>query len=181
MLWAALVSAIIGALLWGLWVLPIAASVREAEPVTTGESVQVAAGSDVVGIWAYGRSAILGTLVCAVDGEQAQAWKGPSLTWDDVLWWVPGRMGFVQELQVRLDPDTAHEVTCTDALGTYEAEYVVARDTFGSTNIGLGRSGSADFALGTILPVGAVMAPAFTLMFPLIALTNAVRRRRRRP
>ena len=181
MWWAAGAAAVASALVWGLWVLPVAASVREATPVETGQTVTVPAGEDVVGIWASGRAAIIGTLSCTVDGAAAVAWSGPSLEWDDTLWWVPGRSGFAPELQVRLDPDTRHEVVCEDGLGFFEAEWLVARDAFGTSSLGLGRTGSADYPMGTILAVIAVMAPLFVIVFPLVAAINAVRRRASRP
>lgn len=181
MLWAAVIAALVSSVLWWVWAQPITVSVRDATVLSTGtdESIVVEAGTDVVGVWASGRAAAFGTLACFVDDEPAAGWPGPSLSWDDTLWWASGRHGFEQDQQLTLDPTASHEVRCEDGFdGTYEAEYVVARDSFGSGMLGLGRTGAADFPVGSIMAVLTVAGPLLAIMFPFVALANAVSNRR---
>lgn len=168
--------ACIGVLIWTLWVLPVAASVREADPVPLGrgETVELQRG-ERVGIWGSGVSAMLGTLECSVsdpDGSDLAQRKGPSLSWDDTLWWMTPKRGFEQHAQFTAAHEGAHSVTCTDSLDTYDGEFLVAGDAFGSGSIGLGRTGGNDFATGTMLAFGAVFCLPVAVLLPVVILVR---------
>lgn len=170
--------ACIGVLIWTLWVLPVAASVRDADPVPLGrgETVELRAG-ERVGIWGSGISAMLGTLECSVSGPDGAALPqrgGPSLSWDDTLWWMTPKRGFEQHTQFTAAHEGVHTVTCIDSLDTYEGEFLVAGDAFGSGSIGLGSTGGNDFATGTLLAFGAVFCLPVAALLPVVIL---VRRR----
>lgn len=180
---AAALSAIAAALVWMLWVVPIAASVERAEPQPIGTSVTVELdGGQAAGIWATGRAAWLGTAECLVvgpDRSELPLTAGPSLNWEDTLWWITPRAGFEQILRFTSTSSGTYEVRCADGLDTYDGEFLVAGDTFGAGAIGLGRGGSSDFPIGAILAFCAVVLPLFSvLIVPVIALRRLRDRRR---
>lgn len=180
---AAVVSAIAAALIWMLWVVPIATSVEHAEPqpIGTSRTVELDHGQ-AAGIWATGRAAWLGTAECMVlgpDGSEQPLTAGPSLNWEDTLWWMTPRAGFEQILRFASTSSGAYEVRCADRLDTYDGEFLVAGDSFGAGAIGLGRGGSSDFPVGSILAFCAVVLPLFSvLIVPVIALRRLRDRRR---
>lgn len=182
--WFSALCACAGALIWALWVLPVAASVAEAEPLPLGRTAEIDLDAgERVGVWGGGISAMLGTMQCAVigpdDAELAQR-GGPSLSWDDTLWWMTPRHGFEQRTQITSVEAGTHTVTCTDALDTYDGEFLVAGDAFGSGSIGLGRNGGSDFAVGSLLALGAVFCPLIVVLLPgVIGIRRLVTRRRR--
>lgn len=169
---AAAVAAVAGALIWLLWVLPISASVEQAQSRPLGRtiSVELEAGEGA-GIWASGISPTLGTSECTVrgpGGDTATQGGAPSLNWDDTLWWMTPRQGFEQISRFTAAETGAHEVRCTDALDTYDGEFLLAGDAFGDGAVGLGRSGAAEFAVGTFLAFCAVVLPAFAILLPIV-------------
>lgn len=177
--------AVAAVLIWTLWVLPIAASVRESDATPLDRSVAIELGAgERVGVWGAGISAMLGTMECAViapDGAELPQRGAPSLTWDDTLWWMTPQRGFEQRTQFTSVDAGTHTVTCRDSLDTYDGEFLVAGDTFGSGSIGLGRNGGSDFAVGTILAFGAVFCPLFVVLLPgVILVRRLVTRSRRR-
>lgn len=182
--WFSGFCALAGVLIWTLWVLPVAASVGEADAVPLGRSVQVELpAGDRLGIWGSGISAAFGTMTCTVtdpSGGVLPLRPGPSLSWDDTLWWMTPQRGFEQTRQFTTVDEGVHAVTCSDALDTYGGEFLVAGDAFGSGSIGLGRSGSSDFAVGTLLAFGAVVCPLIVLMLPGVILIRRLITRRRR-
>ncbi|WP_417503501.1 hypothetical protein [Microbacterium sp.] len=175
--------ACIGVLIWTLWVLPVAASVSDADPVPLGRgaTVELQEG-ERVGIWGSGVSAMLGTLECSVSGpagaELSQR-AGPSLSWDDTLWWMTPKRGFEQHTQFTAVRAGVHTVTCADSLDTYDGEFLVAGDAFGSGAIGLGRTGGNDFAVGTLLAFGAVFCLPVAVVLPVVILVRRRVTRRR--
>lgn len=180
---AAALCAIAGVLIWMLWVLPIARSVGEAAPTPVGDSmtVELAAGESA-GLWGSGQSVVFGTVDCSVvspDGDPVTQLGPPALTWDDTVWWMNPRPGFEQFAQFTAEDAGAHEVSCVDSLDTYGGEYLVAGDTFGSGSIGLGRTGSNDFAVGTLLAFGAVVCPLFAVLVVIVIPLRRLRDRRR--
>lgn len=183
-LWFSALCACAGVLIWTLWVLPVASSVGDAEPLPLGQVAEVDLGEgERVGVWAGGRSAMLGTMQCTVvapDGSELPQRRGPSLTWDDTLWWMTPRHGFEQRAQFTSIEAGVHTVTCTDALDTYDGEFLIAGDVFGSGSLGLGRNGGSDFAVGTLLAVGAVFCPMIVLLLPAVILIRRLVTRRRR-
>jgi hypothetical protein len=170
-------------LIWVLWVFPVAASVEAADPHPIGESAvaELAAG-ERVGIWGRGISANLGTMACTVaapDGEGVATRGGPSLGWSDTLWWMTPRWGFEQSAQFIAPDAGAYRVSCVDSLDTYDGDFLIAGDTFGSGSIGLGRNGGSDFAVGSLLAFGAVFCPLLAVLLPaVIGIRLAVTRRR---
>jgi hypothetical protein len=168
----------VGVLIWTLWVIPVAASVAAAQsvPLEHAEEIELDAG-ERVGIWGSGISAMLGTLECSVSGpggtELSQR-GGPSLSWDDTLWWMTPKRGFEQQTQFTAADEGVHTVTCSDSLATYDGEFLVAGDAFGSGSIGLGRTGGSDFAVGTALAFGAVFCLPVAMLLPVVIL---IRRR----
>ncbi|WP_217183435.1 hypothetical protein [Streptomyces sp. AC495_CC817] len=183
---AAAVCAVAAVLIWVLWALPVARSVGEAEPAAIGDTITVELAEGPAGIWGSGRSPLLGTMECTVTGPSGErlAQSGPpSLTWDDTLWWLTPRPGFEQVTRFTAPAAGVYDVACTDALDTYDGSFLVAGDTFGTGTIGLGRTGSSDFAVGTVLAFSAVVLPLFAALVPLIILVRRFveRRRRRRP
>lgn len=180
---AAAVALVAGVLIWLLWVLPIAGSLSEATPSPIGEPVGVELDAgERAGIWGSGLSVGFGTLDCAVTdpvGHEVSQRAAPSLTWDDTLWWTNPRPGFEQVSQIVAAEQGRYTVDCRDALGYYEGEILVAGDTFGSGSIGLGRSGSSDFAVGTVLAFCAVVCPLFGLLLPVVIGVRLLRDRRR--
>ena len=180
---AALVALLAGVLIWTLWVIPIASSVDEAEPSGLGSSVRVDLDEgERFGVWASGISAALGSTSCTViapDGAELP-WRGaPSLTWDDTLWWMTPRHGFEQIVQFTASASGVHTVTCVDSLGTYDGDFLVAGDSFGGGEVGLGRTGSNGFALGTVLAFCAVVLPLFSVLLPVVIGLRIVFTRRR--
>ncbi|GGM45850.1 hypothetical protein [Microbacterium saperdae] len=177
------ICALGGVLIWVLWVLPIAASVDAADPHPIGETtvVELETG-ERVGVWGRGISANLGTMACAVtapDGEAVATRGGPSLGWSDTLWWMTPRGGFAQSAQFIAPAAGAYRVSCMDSLETYDGDFLIAGDTFGSGSIGLGRNGGNDFAIGSLLAFGAVFLPPLAVLLPaVIGIRLAVTRRR---
>lgn len=180
---AAAVALIAGILIWTLWVMPIAASVEEAEPNPLGRTVSVDLNEgERSGIWASGISAALGSTDCtaiAPDGAELPGRGAPSLTWDDTLWWMTPRRGFEQIVQFTASASGVHTVTCVDSLGTYDGDFLVAGDAFGGGEVGLGRTGSNGFALGTVLAFCAVVLPLFSVLLPVVIGLRIVFTRRR--
>lgn len=183
---AAGACAVMAVLIWTLWVLPVASSVKAAEPVPIGAATTVRLEpGERAGIWGLGRSAILGTAVCAVtapDGREITPRSGPSLDWADTLWWMTPRWGFEQFSQFTASEAGDHTVQCIDALDVYEGEFLVAGDAFGGGSIGLGRGGGAGFATGSLLAFGAVTSPLIAVLIviviPLRRLRDRARERR---
>lgn len=175
--------ACIGVLIWALWVLPVSASVGEADPVPLGRAVTVdLPAGERVGIWGSGVSAMLGTLECSVSdpsGDELAQRRGPSLSWDDTLWWMTPKRGFEQHTQFTSGDSGVHTVTCTDSLDTYDGEFLVAGDAFGGGSIGLGRTGGNDFAMGTLLAFGAVFCLPVAVLLPVVILVRRLVTRRR--
>lgn len=183
--WFAGLCACAGALIWVLWVLPISASVADAEPRGLGSTAEIDLRSgESVGIWGSGISAMLGTMDCTVSGpggEDPVLRSGPSLSWDDTLWWMTPRSGFEQAVVFTAVSDGRHEVTCADGLDTYDGDFLLAGDAFGSGSVGLGRNGASDIAVGSLLAVGAVFCLPLAVLLPaVILIRRAVTRRRDR-
>lgn len=169
MLWAFVAVCLVGsALIWILWVLPTARSIERAEPVPLGEAIEVPDGAH--GVWVSGRAAMLGLVRCESDGVLS---SGPSLDWDDTLWWMTPRDGFEQARRV----SGASSITCEAAMEGYEGEYLIAGDTFGDRRVWIGRMGEAS---GTLLAVGAVGLPLFAAFLTPILIVQAIRRSRAR-
>lgn len=168
------VSAVVSVLIWTLWVFPIVRTVEVAEPVAIGSSTSIElATGETVGIWASGRSATFGTLECTVtapDGGEVPQARGASLGWEDLLWWMTPRRGFEQRSQVTAIQAGAHLVRCVDSLDTYDGDFLVAGDSFGTGDIGLGRTGSNDFSIGAVLVFCAVLCPPLAVLIPLVIL-----------
>lgn len=180
---AAVVAAVAAALIWLLWVVPIAQSVGQAEPQPLGAPISVSLdGGQGAGVWATGRSAWLGTAECEVHGpdgsEQATA-DGPSLQWEDTLWWVTPRPGFEQIVRFTASAPGTYEVRCADAVDVYDGEFLVAGDSFGAGSIGLGRGGASGFPIGSILAFCAVVLPLFSVLLPIVIVLRRLRERRR--
>nr|WP_201469317.1 hypothetical protein [Microbacterium hydrocarbonoxydans] len=174
--------AVISVLIWSLWVLPIVRSIDEARSTPTGRTVAVElAEGETVGIWASGTSAALGTMTCSVvdsGGSELPQWGGPTLGWEDVLWWMSPRHGFAQQSQITSRAAGEHLVRCEDALGTYEGEFLVAADSFGSGAIGLGRNGGSEYPIGSILVYCAVICPLLAVLIPVVILLRRLVARR---
>ncbi|PRB15188.1 hypothetical protein [Microbacterium sp. MYb62] len=182
--WFSALCACAGILIWTLWVLPVSASVAQADPQPLGRTAEIDLGAgERIGVWGGGISAMLGTMECAVIGPddiELPQRGGPSLSWDDTLWWMTPRHGFEQRAQFTSVEAGLHTVTCTDALDTYDGEFLLAGDVFGTGSIGLGRNGASDFAVGTLLAVGAVFCPLIVVLVPgVIGIRRLVSRRRR--
>lgn len=179
---AAAICAAASVLIWLMWVMPIVRSIDEAEPAMIGRtiSVELAAG-ETAGIWASGRSAMLGTVACAVtgpDGSDLEQRGGSALSWNDVLWWMTPRPGFEQRSQFTAVDAGPHLVRCDDSLDTYDGDYLVAGDSFGVGDIGLGRTGASDFGIGEILVFCAVLCPPLAVLIPLVILLRRIVTRR---
>lgn len=179
---AAAICAVTGILIWTLWVLPIVRSIDAAEDVVIGETmaVELDAGSRV-GVWTSGISATLGTMDCTVigpDGGERPQRGASAVSWDDVLWWMTPRPGFVQSSQFTAAEAGTHLVDCRDSLDTYDGRFLVAGDSIGDGSIGLGRTGGNDFAVGTLLALGAVMCPPLAVLLPLVILLRRLITRR---
>lgn len=181
----ALLCAVGGVLIWVFWVFPVAASVDAADTHPMGEDalVELDAG-ERVGIWGRGISANLGTMTCTVtapEGDGVATSSGPSLDWSDTLWWMTPKRGFEQSAQFTAADDGAHRVSCADSLDTYDGEFLIAGDSFGGGNIGLGRNGGSDFAIGSLLAFGAVFCPPVAVMLlVIIGIRLALAKRRSR-
>lgn len=178
----AAICALTGILVWTLWVMPIVRSIEAAEdaPIGTTMTVDLDAGSRV-GIWTSGISATLGTMDCTVigpDGGERPQRGASAVSWDDVLWWMTPRPGFVQSAQFTAVEAGAHLVDCRDSLDTYDGLFLVAGDSIGEGSIGLGRTGGNDFAVGTLLALGAVMSPPLAVALPLVILLRRLITRR---
>ncbi|MFK4730582.1 hypothetical protein ROT00_12905 [Agromyces mediolanus] len=185
---AAAVCAVAAALIWWLWVAPIVQSVAAADSRPLGEAVTVElAAGEHAGVWARGIAANLGTVECRATGPGGGALAmrtGPSLDWDDTLWWMTPKPGFVQVLRFTADDAGSYAVSCRDSLETYDAEVLVAGDAFGSGVLGLGAGGASRFPIGSVLAFGAVVLPAVAVLIPVVILLRRagtrVRERRRR-
>lgn len=177
----ALVSALAGAGVWVLWVLPMDASVRDARPYSIGSSVEVTlVAGERVGIWSSSIAADLEVLECEVtgpDGADAATRRPPALNWDDTLWWFTSRPGFAQFRAFGAAHDGKYSVQCRDETGWYEGEFLLASDSFGGGSVGLGRFGSSDFATGTILAFCAVVCPLLAGLLVVMAGFSATSRR----
>lgn len=178
----ALIFALAGAGIWGLWVLPVNASVREAKPYPIGSPVEMTlAAGDRVGIWSNSLAADLEVLECEVRdsaGAEVATLRSPALSWDDVLWWVTARSGFAQIRAFEAAGDVEYTVDCRDETGWYEGDFLLAADSFGGGSVGLGRSGSNDFATGTILAFCAVVCPLLFGLLAMMAVFSALSRKR---
>ncbi|MGH3691549.1 MAG: hypothetical protein ACRDT7_15465 [Microbacterium sp.] len=176
--------AVAGALIWILWVAPIASSVADADAVPIGGSVKLdLAAGERVGVWGSGISAAFGTMECTVtapDGTELPQRGGPSLSWDDTLWWMTPKRGFEQRAQFTSVDAGLHTVTCVDSLDTYDGEFLLAGDAFGTGSVGLGRSGGSDFAVGTLLAFGAVFCLPVAVALPVVISIRRLAARRRR-
>jgi hypothetical protein len=182
---AAFLCAIGGVLIWLLWVFPVASSVDAAADHPLGEPAVVELDpGQTVGIWGRGISASLGTMACTVStpaGEGVVTRGGPSLDWSDTLWWMTPKWGYEQSAQFTAADAGAYRVSCADSLDTYDGEFLVAGDSFGSGSIGLGRNGGSDFAVGSLLAFGAVFCPLLAVLLPIvIGIRLAVTRGRAR-
>ncbi|MCI1020210.1 hypothetical protein HWD99_16410 [Microbacterium sp. C5A9] len=180
---AAAFCAVVSVLIWTLWVLPIVRSVEDAEPSAIGGSISVELSSgQTAGVWASGRAASLGTMECVVTGPDGSALlqrAGSALRWDDVLWWVTPRPGFEQRSQFTSVDAGPHLVRCEDPLDTYDGEFLVAGDSFGTGAIGLGRTGASDFGIGEVLVFCAVLCPPLAVLIPLVIVLRRLFTRRR--
>lgn len=181
--WFSALCGCVGVLIWILWVLPVVASVEDAVPSPLGRTAEVELDSgERGGVWGSGISAALGTMECVVvgpGGGELPLRGAPSLTWDDTLWWMTPKPGFEQSAQFTSDRAGTHTVTCVDTLDTYDGEFLVAGDVFGSGSVGLGRNGGSDFAVGTLLAFGAVFCPLIAVLLPGVILMRRVVARRR--
>lgn len=179
---AAAICAVTGVLIWALWVLPIVRSIESAEDVPIGQTMAVDLDSGArVGIWTSGISATLGTMDCSVIGPDGaeRPQQGPSaVSWDDVLWWMTPRTGFVQSAQFTAAEAGTHLVDCRDSLDTYDGRFLVAGDSIGDGSIGLGRTGGNDYPVGSLLALGAVMCPPLAVFLPLVILLRRLITRR---
>ena len=178
----ALISALAGAGVWGLWVLPTNASVRDARPHPIESHIEATlAAGERVGIWSNSVAADLEVLECEVigpDGAEVATRRAPALNWDDTLWWFSARPGFTQLRAFEAAHDGRYSVQCQDETGWYEGEFLLASDSFGGGSIGLGRFGSNDFATGTILAFCAVVCPLLAGLLVVMAGFSALSRRR---
>jgi hypothetical protein len=176
--------ALAGVLIWTLWVTPIASSVGGADAVPIGRSVKIElSAGERVGVWGSGISAAFGTMECTVtapDGIELPQRAGPSLSWDDTLWWMTPKRGFEQRTQFAAIDAGLHTVTCIDSLDTYEGEFLLAGDAFGNGSVGLGRNGGSDYAVGTLLALGAVFCPPMAVLLPVVIMIRRLATRRRR-
>ena len=120
-------------------------------------------------MWALGPAATLGLVDCVSDGGMA---AGPSLDWEDTLWWMTPREGFSEVRRV----SGATYLRCESTMGEYDGEYLVARDVFGSRQVWIGRMGERS---GTVLAVGAVGLPLFSIFLTPILVVQSIRRSRR--
>lgn len=179
---AAAVCAVVSVLIWTLWVLPIVRSIDAAQPAAVGRTLAVELSEgETVGIWASGRSPALGTMECGVvgpGGAELPQSGGSSLGWDDVLWWVTPRHGLAQHSQFTSTAAGEHLVRCEDSLDTYEGEFLVAGDSFGTGDIGLGRTGGSDYSIGAILVFCAVLCPPLAVLIPVVIIVRRLVARR---
>lgn len=178
----ALISALAAAGIWGLWVLPVNASVREAKPHPIGAPVEVKlAAGERAGIWSNSMAADLEVLECeATDPEGADVAmrRAPALNWEDTLWWVTSRQGFTQVRGFEAELEGRYSVVCRDQTGWYDGEMLIVSDSFGGGSVGLGRLGSNGFAAGTILAFCAVVCPLLAGLLVVMAGFSAFSRRR---
>ena len=181
---AAAVCAVVSILIWMLWVLPVAGSIDDARPVPIGRTIAVdLSEGQTVGIWASGRSAALGSMDCTVTdvhGSEVPQSGGSSLRWDDVLWWMTPRRGFEQHSQITASEAGEYVVRCEDSLDTYDGEFLVAGDSFGTGDVGLGRTGGSDYSIGAILVFCAVLCPPVAVLIPAVILLRRLFTRRGR-
>jgi len=180
MLWAMFGGSILGAaLLWVLWVLPIAASVANATPIPLGaaQDVQLRAG-DQLGIWTS--APVPGLVQCAAtqgNGEEVRFSHGPTTGWDTTLWWVTPGDGFKQQFKIAAQTDGSISVKCWSGAADPEGDYLIADDTFMGGTIGLGRSGTNDYALSAVLAIGAVLLPLLALALLPVLIFGPRRKR----
>ena len=164
---------IIGALVWALWVVPINASVRDAQPQPVGTSSEVVLDTEAsLGIWTDSVAADLGMLTCTMTddgGNEVGARRPPALNWDDVLWWATARPRFAQIVAFVAPHEGSYTVSCSERISNYDGQFLVAGNSFGEDSIGLGRSGSNDFATGTILAYCAVVCPLLAVLLLIMA------------
>lgn len=92
-----------------------------------------------------------------------QAWapsrtQHGSLDWDDTLWWATARPGFSQIRAFSATVPGVYTVNCSDSLGCYRGEYLLADSADKGLLIGLGRTGSANYQATSVLAFAAVGA-----------------------
>lgn len=185
MLWVLLGACVGGAaLIWMLWVLPVASSVADAAPVPLGEiSVVDAAAGESVGVWASGPAALLGLAECTgtdAAGHDVPLFAGATPDWDDVLWWMTPRDGFRQVLRAVPAAPGEVEIVCVSAMDAYEGQFLLAGDSFGAGSVGLGRGGNVDYPVGTLLALGAVTLPLFSVLLLVVLIVQTLVSRGRR-
>lgn len=172
--------AIIGALVWALWVAPINASVRAAQPQPLGTSSEVTLDTGAsLGVWTDSVAADLGTLTCTMTndgGNEVGARRPPALNWDDVLWWATAQPRFAQMVAFVAPHEGNYTVSCSEKFSSYGGQFLVADNSFGEGSIGLGRSGSNDFATGTILAYCTVVCPLLAVLLLIMARISFVAR-----
>ena len=176
-----MVCALGSLLIWLLWAHPVADALNRAEthPLDVPLHVDLEQ-NERVGIWANSVASDLGTLECAVTtpaGESVPTVAPPALEWSDVLWWASSRPGFTQIAGFSARESAEYTVQCTESTGWYDGEMLLASDSFGEGSIGLGRTGAADFAQGTILAYAAVVLPLLTLALGVMTVVAALRGR----
>lgn len=184
MLPVAVVSGIGAVLVWVLWALPVADSLGEATPVPLGTPVSVVLSEgERAGLWMNSPAEALGTYRCDVQGPRGRAVptaQPPALEWSDVLWWASDRPMFAQVLGFAAASPGEYTVTCVERTGSYGGDVLLARNSFGAGTIGLGRTGGADFAVGSLLAFCAVVLPLLSgLLFVMSGCTAVVRAFRR--
>lgn len=176
-----IVCALGSALVWLLWVQPVANSLDSADTSPVSIPVQITLEhNERVGIWSDSVAADLETLECTVTdatGASVPLITPPALEWSDVLWWASSRPGFSQIAGFSADAPGEHTVHCMERTGWYDGDVLLAADSFGDRAIGLGRMGSVDFAQGTILAYLAAVLPLLTIALAVMTLVAAVRGR----
>lgn len=181
--WAvAIVCAVIGALIWALWVGPVNRSIAAAQPAEVGTTLSLdLAENQTVGIWANGISSALGTMDCEIAGPNGSA---PAMVtvhglgWEDTLWWITARSGFEQYARFTASEAGAHTVTCADSLDTYDGSFLLADDTGTNSSIGLGRLGAADFPAVEVLAFSVIVCPLVAVLLIPIMTVQTLRLRR---
>lgn len=184
MLAVAALSAIGAVLVWMLWALPIARSLEASSPgpLDVPVTIRLATG-ERAGVWMDSAATAFATSSCSVidpTGAEAPTTRPPALEWSDVLWWVSDRPMFQQVVGIEARRAGEHIVRCAERTGWLDGEILVARDSFGGGAIGLGRTGAADFATGTILVFCAAVLPLLAAMllvaWAVSTIAGAVRR-----
>lgn len=175
-------GAVAAVLVWTLWVIPVNRSIADAAPAGFGVPVTVhLEAGDTVGIWAKGASPALGTAECSATGPAgrvpAKAQHG-ALDWDDTLWWATARPGFSQIRAFSATAPGAYTVNCSDSLGSYGGEYLLADSADKGFLIGLERTGGADYHASSMLAFAAVGAPLLVLLLVPVMAIQTLRVRR---